>query len=126
MLYPQSGRFKIIFYIPSTSINLEAFIGCKECNSYSRTGIVCPHFRASRGSAVADVFLRSCARIIIVLYYAAGNGDEMTVSNIIVGFCSALAFGAVVWAVINEFKPGSKDETDENISNEDGVENNHE
>ena len=75
---------------------------------------------------MADVFLRSCARIIIVLYYAAGNGDEMTVSNIIVGFCSALAFGAVVWAVINEFKPGSKDETDENISNEDGVENNHE
>ena len=52
----------------------------------------------------------------------------MAVSNIIVGVCCALAFGAMVWAVINEFKPESKDkavkksENTENKENKDGDE----
>lgn len=56
----------------------------------------------------------------------AGNGEKMLVSNIIVGICCVLAFGAVAWAVINEFKPESKDETNESIENEDGEEEDHE
>ena len=50
----------------------------------------------------------------------------MLVSNIIVGICCVLALGAVAWAVINEFKPESKDETNESIENEDGEEEDHE
>ena len=44
----------------------------------------------------------------------------MTVSNLIVGVCCVLAFGSIAWAVINEFKPESKDETSESIKDEEG------
>ena len=50
----------------------------------------------------------------------------MILSDIIVGVCCVLAFEAVVWAAINEFRPDLKDDTNIDLENEDGEEDNHE
>ena len=50
----------------------------------------------------------------------------MTVSNIIAVVCCVLTFGAMIWAMVNEFGPESKDESQNNTEEKDREEENHE